>query len=138
MQVTSKSLQKVNGSSQTTQTIFVAETPQHPEEADRLISLRRRLRYSFGNCLEETLEPFRLYAPQNAAPKKKIPNGANGFGRFRIVHDFIQDVVTCRHRAPHKIECTAIVQFLEYFVGRQDRFCVLFGSLSQPRAQFRT
>jgi hypothetical protein len=138
MEVAPKGLQKVNGCSQTPQTIFVAETPQHAKEADGLISFRSRLRYSFGNCLEETLEPFRLDASKNAAPKKKVPDGANGFGRLGVVHHLIQNVVTRRNGASHYIERTPAVQFLEHLVSRQDCFCVLFGGLIQPGAQLRT
>jgi len=138
MEVASKGLQKVNGCSQTTKTVFVAETSQHPKKTNRLISLCRRLRYSLGNCLKQTLEPFRLDASKNAPPKKKISDGANGFGRFRIVHDFIENVVTCRHCAPHQIERTSVVKFLEHFINCQDRFRVLFGRPIQPGAQHRT
>jgi hypothetical protein len=137
MEVTPKGLQKVNGRGQTAQTVFVAETPQHPKEADRLISFRRRLRYSFGNCLKETLEPFGFDTSKNAAPKKKISDGANGFWRFCIVDDLIHDVVACRNGASHNIERTPVVQFLEHFVSRQDRFRVFFGRLIQPGAQLR-
>jgi hypothetical protein len=43
------------------------------------------LSYPFRNCLGDTLEPFRLNAPENALKEEKIPNGPNGFGRFGIV-----------------------------------------------------
>jgi hypothetical protein len=32
--------------------------------------------YLFWNCLGDTLEPFRLDAPENALEEEKIPNGA--------------------------------------------------------------
>jgi hypothetical protein len=81
VEVTSKGLQEVNGRGQTAETIFAAETPKQAEEANGLFSLRRRLGYSFGNCLEESLEPFRLDAAENLSPEKQVPDGPNGFGR---------------------------------------------------------
>ena len=54
--MTSKGLQEFSGSSQTAETTFAAESPKQAEEVNRLISLRRCLGYSFGNCLEDTLD----------------------------------------------------------------------------------
>jgi oxalate decarboxylase family bicupin protein len=59
-----------------------------------LISLGRRLGDSFWNCLEDPLEPFRLDASKNAAPKKEIPDGPDGLGRFDIVDYLLQDFIT--------------------------------------------
>ena len=72
--MTPKGLQEVNGRGQTAETIFADGAPKQPEKPDRLISLRCRLGDSFWNCLEDSLEPFRLDAPENAAPKKEIPD----------------------------------------------------------------
>jgi len=115
--VTPEGLQKVNGCSQAAKTIFAHGAPKQPENADRLISLRCRLSDSFGNCLEDSLEPFRLDAPKNAAPKKQIPDSSNGLGRFGIVDCLLQNLVTRRQGAAHDLQHAALVQLLEYFVG---------------------
>src|SRR3981081_1543440 len=131
----SKGLQEIYGCGQTAETIFAAETPKQTEEADRLFSLRCRLGDSFGNCLEDSLEPFRLDAPKNLAPKQEIPDGANGFGRSGIVDYLLQNLVARRQGATHDLQHTAVVQFVEDFVRGQDSFSMFFRSLLQSRAQ---
>src|SRR6266550_4071215 len=101
MKVTSKRLQEVDGSSQTTKTILISESPKQVEEANRLASLCRCLGYPFGNGLENTLEPFRLDAAKNLAPEEKIPDGSNGFGSFSAVHYLLQKFVARRQGAAH-------------------------------------
>src|SRR6266849_8115595 len=135
--MTSKGLQEVNGCSQTAETIFADGAPKQPEKPDRLISLRCRLGDSFWNCLEDSLEPFRLDTPKNAAPKKEVPDSSNCLGRSGIVHYFLQNLVTRRQDAAHDLQHAALVQLLEYLVGGQHGFRVFFRSLLQPRAQFR-
>src|SRR5258708_31913905 len=121
-----KSLQEVNGCSQTAETILANGAPKQPEEADRLISLRRRLCDSFGNCLEDSLEPFRLDAPKNAAPEKQIPDSSNGLGRSGIVDYLLQNLVTRCQGATHDLQHAALVQLLQHFVGAQHGFRVFF------------
>jgi hypothetical protein len=72
VEVTPKGLQEVNGSGQTAETIFAAETPKQAEEANRLISLRRCLGYFFGNCLKDTLEPLRFNAAEDLTPESRF------------------------------------------------------------------
>ena len=77
MEVASKGLQEVNRGGQTAETIFVSDPPEQAEEANRLVALRCCLGYSFRNCLEDSLEPFRLDVAKNLAPEEKL--GSNGF-----------------------------------------------------------
>src|SRR5216683_6509890 len=134
--MTSKGLQEVNGCSQTAETIFADGAPKQLEKPDRLISLRRRLGDSFWNGLEDSLEPLRLDAPKNAAPKKEIPESSNGLRRSGIVDNLLQNLVTRRQGAAHDLQHAALVQLLEHFVGAQHGFRVFFRSLLQSRAQF--
>src|ERR1700694_4387657 len=113
MEMTSKGLQKIYGCGQTAQTVLTCETRKQAEKADRLFSLGACLGDTFGNCLEDSLEPFRLDAPKNLAPKQEIPDGANGFGRSGIVDHLLQNFVTRRQGATHDLQHTAVVQFLE-------------------------
>src|ERR1700682_4679496 len=136
--MTSKGLQEVNGRSQTAETVFAEGAPKQPEKSDRLVPLRCRLGDSFWNCLEDPLEPFRLDAPKNAAPKKEIPYRSNGLGRSGIVDYLLQNLVTRCQGTAHDLQHAALVQLLEHFVGAQHGFRVFFRSLLQPRAQFRT
>src|ERR1700682_594299 len=126
MKMTSKRLQKVDGSGQTTETIFTTESPKQAEETNRLVSLCRRLGYPFGNGLEDTLEPVRLDAPKELAPEEEISDGSNGFGRFGPVHHLLQNFVARRQRAAHDLQHTATVQLLEHFVRGQHGLRMLF------------
>src|SRR5882762_1997547 len=94
MEMASKGLQEIYGCGQTAKTIFVEETPKQAEKADRLVALSCCLGYPFGNCLEDSFEPFRLDAPQNLPPEEEIPDGANGFGSSHIVDHLLQNFVT--------------------------------------------
>jgi hypothetical protein len=116
VEVAPKGLQEVNGCGQTAETIFAEGTPKQPEKPDRLISLRRRLGDSFWDGLEDPLEPFRLDAPENAAPKKEIPDCSDGLGRSGIVDYLLQNLVTRCQGAAHDLQHAALVQLLEYFV----------------------
>src|SRR6267143_4744911 len=135
--MTPKGLQEVDGRSQTAEAVFAEGAPKQPEEADRLIPLRRRLCDSLRNCLEDPLEPVRLDAPKNTAPKKKIPDGPNGLGRSGIVDYLLQNLVTGCQGTAHNLQQAAIVQLLEYFVAGQHGFRVFFRSPLEPRAQVR-
>jgi hypothetical protein len=64
--VASKGLQEVNGFGQTAETVFAGQPPEQAEEANQSVALGRCLSYPFGNCLGDTLEPFRLDSPENA------------------------------------------------------------------------
>src|ERR1700675_3174961 len=138
MEVTSKGLQEVNGCKQTAEAIFAERPPKQPEKADRLISLGRRLGDSFWNCLEDPLEPFRLDASKNAAPKKEISDGPDGLGGSDIVDYLLQDLVTRSQGATHDLQHAMLVQFLEHFVRGQHRLSMFFGGLLQSRAQLGT
>jgi hypothetical protein len=103
VEVTSEGLQEVNCSGKPAKAIFASETPKHAENADRLVSLGRRLRYPFGNRLEKTFEPIRFYTSKNLAPEEQIPDGSYGFGRFGAVHYLLQEFVARRQSTAHDV-----------------------------------
>jgi hypothetical protein len=95
--VTPKGLQEeVNCSGQTAETVFAAETPKQAEEANRLISFRRCMGYSFGNCLKDSLEPLRFNAAEDLTPEEEVPDRPNGFGCSGVVDYLLQNFVTSR------------------------------------------
>src|SRR6266852_4855318 len=116
MEMASKGLQEIYGCGQTAQTVFAGEAPKQAEEPDRLFLLCGRLGDSFGNRLEDILEPFRLDAAENLAPEEEISDGTNGFGRSGIVDDLLQNLVARRQGAAHDLQHTAIVQLLQHFI----------------------
>src|SRR5713101_5749293 len=136
--MTSKGLQEVNACSQTAETIFADGAPKQPEKPDRLISLRCRLGDSFWNCLEDSLEPFRLDAAKYATEKEDVPDSPDRLRRFGIVYYLVQNLVARRQSPAHNLQHTAIVQLLEHFVRSQHRFGMFFRSMLQSGAQLRT
>jgi hypothetical protein len=61
-----KGFEEVNGFGQTAETVFAGQPLEQAEEANQSVALGRCLSYPFGNCLGDTLEPFRLDSPENA------------------------------------------------------------------------
>src|SRR5438445_13711055 len=131
MQVTSEGLQEVYSCGEATETILIHESPKQAKKANRLFSLRCCLGDSLWYCLEDSLEPFRLDAAKDLTPEEQIPDSPNGFGRFGIVDNLLENVVARRQGAAHDLQHAAIVQLLQYFVCSQYSFSMLFRSVLQ-------
>src|SRR5258708_37386323 len=136
--MTSKSLEKICGCGQTPKSVFGKKPAQQSEKTDWLLWLCGRFRQAFRNRFEDTLKRLRLDAAENVLPENQISYGANCLRSSDLVHDFIQNVIARRQHAARQLQHAAIMQLLQHFVGRQDRFSVLLGSVLQTRLQLCT
>jgi len=81
---------------------------------------------AFRDCLEDSLEPLRLDAAKYATEKEQIPDSPNPFRRLGTSTGFSR-ISSSPPGHPAYLQYTPLVQLLEYFVRRQDRFGGFFG-----------